>query len=660
MSAPLGVSALTVPAGFNTVGDLLIGDGTATSTISGAATSTFPSKITTRLLTATTSVFTGVTDCSGINALTTKSTGEVICGAITGGSTNDLQDAYDNSAVDAMILTTDAKDVIWSLADTTTNPNHIISVASGGQGQFQLAVGSTTNGVWYGDGRLGIGTTSPGAGLSVATTTLFNADAYIYGQLNVPLIVATSGPSLFLGDIGSSANRVPNIFAKILDTTTLVVNNYAQGDLTVSRDLFVNGADIALGTGLATTTITSDSGNLGIASITPGALLAVNGTGLFKGGVYIQATTTTSSLIATSTLEVRGSLTDDFIVQGGRVGIATTAPYAVLSIENSGDPSRPPFIIVSDFGTSSPHFVVNTSGAGVGLFPVPYTVASNALVIGSNVLNGTSQIALVGNRNGDTGEFETLGDISFANESSTNQVNKRVSLLRSSRIGSDNSADLQFWTTDPTLGTRMNFRILGNGNVGIGTTTPRGMLGIMSASSTPGLLIQTTGNTGDGTIAIAVDSNAVCEDGSSDTACALNDIAEVFKTSDKPEAGDIVMFDIENPNTLRKADNVKLLAGVYSSSPAIVFEGNIIKTMGGVYSVSDGEMPLALAGRVPTKVNLEGGVIRIGDPITLSSVAGVGMKANKTSKIIGYALENADKDGKVNVLVALGYYIYEK
>src|SRR3990167_10906165 len=217
LSAPLGVSALTVPAGFNTVGDLLIGDGTATSTISGAATSTFPSKITTRLLTATTSVFTGVTDCSGVNALTTKSTGEVICGSITGGSTNDLQDAYDNSAIDAMILTTDAKDVIWSLADTTTNPNHIISTALGGQGQFQLAVGSTTNGVWYGDGRLGIGTTSPGAGLSVATTTLFNADAYIYGQLNVPLIVATSGPSLFLGDIGSSANRVPNIFAKILD-----------------------------------------------------------------------------------------------------------------------------------------------------------------------------------------------------------------------------------------------------------------------------------------------------------------------------------------------------------------------------------------------------------------------------------------------------------
>ena len=49
-------------------------------------------------------------------------------------------------------------------------------------------------------------------------------------------------------------------------------------------------------------------GSVGIgATSTPGAALGVNGSGVFKGGLYIQATTTTSSLIASSTLSVASS-----------------------------------------------------------------------------------------------------------------------------------------------------------------------------------------------------------------------------------------------------------------------------------------------------------------------------------------------------------------
>ena len=48
---------------------------------------------------------------------------------------------------------------------------------------------------------------------------------------------------------------------------------------------------------------------------------------------------------------------------------------------------------------------------------------------------------------------------------------------------------------------------------------------------------------------------------------------------------------------------------------------------------------MALSGRVPVKVNNEGGVIAIGDRITLSSVSGVGTKATTTAETIGIALE---------------------
>ena len=71
--------------------------------------------------------------------------------------------------------------------------------------------------------------------------------------------------------------------------------------------------------------------------------------------------------------------------------------------------------------------------------------------------------------------------------------------------------------------------------------------------------------------------------------------------------------------------------------------------------------PVALAGRIPVKVNLEGGAIRVGDLITISSVPGIGKKAVSAGKVIGHALENYDgpteeNGGKVLIFASLGNY----
>ncbi|KKU81582.1 MAG: putative T4-like protein proximal tail fiber [Parcubacteria group bacterium GW2011_GWA1_47_8] len=77
-----------------------------------------------------------------------------------------------------------------------------------------------------------------------------------------------------------------------------------------------------------------------------------------------------------------------------------------------------------------------------------------------------------------------------------------------------------------------------------------------------------------------------------------------------------------------------------------------------------GAVPVVLSGHVPVKVALEGGDIKEGDRIALSSVAGVGMKATSTAQTtVGIALEDFDasspKDangvGKVTVFVNLAY-----
>ena len=56
----------------------------------------------------------------------------------------------------------------------------------------------------------------------------------------------------------------------------------------------------------------------------------------------------------------------------------------------------------------------------------------------------------------------------------------------------------------------------------------------------------------------------------------------------------------------------------------------------------DNPYPVALVGRVPVKISTESGPIKIGDRITSSSLAGVGMKATTSGVTVGIALEPFD------------------
>jgi hypothetical protein len=77
---------------------------------------------------------------------------------------------------------------------------------------------------------------------------------------------------------------------------------------------------------------------------------------------------------------------------------------------------------------------------------------------------------------------------------------------------------------------------------------------------------------------------------------------------------------------------------------------------------TESTLPIALNGRVLTRVSDAGGAISVGDPITSSEVRGVGMKATKPGKIIGTALESFTGTGeaKIMVNVNIGYYLGEQ
>ncbi|MEM5799561.1 MAG: hypothetical protein QXZ43_02765 [Candidatus Aenigmatarchaeota archaeon] len=119
------------------------------------------------------------------------------------------------------------------------------------------------------------------------------------------------------------------------------------------------------------------------------------------------------------------------------------------------------------------------------------------------------------------------------------------------------------------------------------------------------------------------------------------DVAEYYPTEDNLSPGDLVSINYSKnlltPFAVKKAEKGENVIGVVSVSPGIAI-GN---------KENENDVPIALIGRVPVKVSAENGVIKIGDPLTLSEkYPGVATKSNKEEKIIGYALnEYSDLNG---------------
>ncbi|MDD5145933.1 MAG: hypothetical protein PHF44_03785 [Candidatus Pacebacteria bacterium] len=102
----------------------------------------------------------------------------------------------------------------------------------------------------------------------------------------------------------------------------------------------------------------------------------------------------------------------------------------------------------------------------------------------------------------------------------------------------------------------------------------------------------------------------------------------------KLEAGDIVKIDERSRNRVVKTDSAycPTTIGAISTKPGLLMNQDVEEKYNRGY-------PVSLAGRVPTKVTDINGSITIGDPITTSSIPGIGMKATKSGRIVGYAME---------------------
>jgi hypothetical protein len=112
------------------------------------------------------------------------------------------------------------------------------------------------------------------------------------------------------------------------------------------------------------------------------------------------------------------------------------------------------------------------------------------------------------------------------------------------------------------------------------------------------------------------------------------DVAEIYPSAQSLEPGDLVSMDNLRRGYVKLSNTAydQNLIGVVSTKPGLTLGGEI---EGGSFGY-----PIALVGRVPVKISLENGPIKIGDPLTSASIPGVAMRATKAGKILGYALEN--------------------
>ncbi len=140
------------------------------------------------------------------------------------------------------------------------------------------------------------------------------------------------------------------------------------------------------------------------------------------------------------------------------------------------------------------------------------------------------------------------------------------------------------------------------------------------------------------------------------TSITAIDLAENYPTKDQSiGTGQVLALDPLNPVFVKRASGSgnEILLGISSTQPGLLL-GGFNPEQFGAYT----QVPVALAGRVPVKINGLGGHIAVGDLLTASAVAGIARKALPGEQSIGYALEPFTKEGletgTIQVFMRLG------
>jgi hypothetical protein len=461
------------------------------------------------------------------------------------------------------------------------------------------------------NGYVGIGTTAPNALLNLYGTLYAPPDGY-----NALRYDSLWGP-ISWGVTGNTAN--------LWGTTFWSWQPDASND----------GGNLAFATGNGPTVSPNSNirmlidrlGNVGIGTTSPGATLEVNGNVKLTSG-------SGASIIFPdgSSLTSANGLTSLTGGAGGNVGIGTTTSASPLTVGGGAS------IGSAYTGTPAPaNGAIIQGSVGIG------TATPNALLN----INGPEYSSPDGYN---SLRFDSAwGPISYG--FTANTANQWGTTLWSWQPNASNiGGNLAFATGyGTTVSPNSNIRMLIDrlGNVGIGT-------------SSPGATLEVNGNV---KLTSGTSSSITFADGTSQTTafnpanCGADYAESVDVTGDrtKYEPGDVLVLDPADPGKFLKSNQPysTMVSGIYSTKPGFV--GRLHPRN----PITDAaEVPMAMVGRVPTKVSAENGPIKVGDLLVTSSTMGYAMKGTDRSQmlgsVVGKAMGSLDSGtGVIMVLVTL-------
>ncbi|MDD5356578.1 MAG: hypothetical protein PHS53_00305 [Candidatus Pacebacteria bacterium] len=648
--------------------------------------------------TATSTFSTGGFTIGGNQFVVQQTSGNIGIGTSVPGSRFHVLSSFGNSS-NSIFTTNDfvsgstGSDLSISFGATSGNTSSVLTAATAGGSLFG-AMEFDASKFAFMNGNVGVGTTTPATKLHILGTTeqlRLGYDASDYASFTVgsdgafsitPTNSATTTVTNALVASNLSGTNTGNvtltgenylslsgqqITASAINlsgsnvTGTLAVNKGGTGTTTfggANTLLYTTAADAlsSIATGNNGVLITSSGGVPSISSTLPAAVqgnitsLGTLTSGVWNGsaigptyggtGLTSYATGDLIYASGSNTLANRiiGNAGDVLSVSGGVPTWMATSTLGIIS---------------SQWITNGPDIYFNTGNAGIG-------IASPSAKL--DILGATEQLRL----RYDTSDYSSLtvdsgggltisgsgansGKLSagiFAATSSTTP-----STFNDVTLGSqvEGDAPVQFgidgnaWTigylsadksfriaSSTTLTSNVALAVLKGGLVGIGTVAPTQTLTVQ------GGVCVTAGNACPSEVSGKIVAQGLIVQ-------SAFDLAENYPTADETlSAGEIVSLDPANPGFILRAEQSTMtpLLGIVSTAPGLTL-GDSAKSK-----------PIALSGRVPVKVNLEGGAIAVGDRIALSSVPGVGKKAALAEESVGIALSAlSSPNGTVVVFV---------